>query len=104
MEHHRQSLAESLVKRRHLLSQIVQGTTAPYVLGPNRTAEQYRSKCRWVIAPQQRTQPLGADVWRDDLFDDGVSQSFLAVEVVVERSLGDPGGRQNCIDAGALEA
>ena len=39
----------------------------------------------------------------DVLFDDGISQGFLAVEVVIERSLGDVGGGENCIDAGTLE-
>ena len=35
IEHFRKPLAEPLVKGRHFLSQIVQGTAAPYVLGPN---------------------------------------------------------------------
>src|SRR5215469_9681805 len=34
-EHRLQPLAESLVNRRHFLSQIVQGTAFPHVLGPN---------------------------------------------------------------------
>jgi hypothetical protein len=40
----------------------------------------------------------------DDLFDNGMSQSFLAFEMVVERSLCDIGGGQNCINPGTLEA
>src|ERR1700758_817063 len=32
-----------------------------------------------------------------------MAQSFLALEVVVERSLGDVGGGENSIDPGALE-
>jgi hypothetical protein len=47
MEDYRQSLPESRVKRRHLLRQIVQGTAAPYILGPERIyLEQCRSKRR----------------------------------------------------------
>ena len=34
----------------------------------------------------------------------GISQSLLAFEMVVERSLGEVGCGQNCIDPGTLEA
>jgi hypothetical protein len=40
----------------------------------------------------------------DDLIDDCISQGFLALEVVIERSLGDVGSGENGIDAGTLEA
>ena len=44
------------------------------------------------------------DVGGDDLFDDGVSQGFLTVEMVVQRALGDPSYGQNGVQAGTLEA
>ena len=53
---------------------------------------------------KQRTQPVVASKFCDDLIDDGISQGFLALEVVIERALGDVGGGENCIDAGTLEA
>jgi hypothetical protein len=40
----------------------------------------------------------------DLLFDDGIAQGLLALEVVIERSLGDVGGGENFIDAGTLKA
>jgi hypothetical protein len=50
------------------------------------------------------TQPPIVRKFCDLLFDDGISQGFLAVEVIIERSLGDVGGGENCIDASTLEA
>ena len=46
---------------------------------------------------------LAPDVGGDDLIDDGVSQGFLALEVVVQCALGDPGYFQNGVQAGTLE-
>jgi len=51
-----------------------------------------------------RTQPPVARKFCDFLFDNGIAQGFLALEVVIECSLGDVGGGENCIDAGTLEA
>ena len=53
---------------------------------------------------KQRTQPPVVDEFCDDLVDDGISKGFFAIEVMIERSLGDVGGVENCIDAGTLEA
>ena len=55
-------------------------------------------------AAKQRTQPPVANDLCDDFVDDCISQGFFAVEVMIERSLGDIGGGENCIDAGTLEA
>src|SRR5579872_3255984 len=105
MEDPLQSLAESFVQRRHLLRQIDQGTTTVYVFPPNRCSLDNASQSTdRVLTLPQRPQPLVLREFCDDLFDDGISQSFLAVEMVVERSLGDIGGGQNRIDAGALES
>ena len=43
------------------------------------------------------------DVGADDLSDDGVSQNFLAFEVVVQCALGDASYGQNGVQAGTLE-
>src|SRR5215469_7436910 len=53
-----------------------------------------------VSYPLERTQPVVLGEFCDDLLDDGISEIFLAIEMVVERSLGDIGGSQNRIDAG----
>src|SRR5215469_11296623 len=102
-----QSLAELLVEPRHLLCQIDQGTAILYVSWPSwyRLYNTDQSIDRvLVLAPSQRKQPpLGCNCG-DDLFDNGVSQSFLAFEMVVERSFRDVGRGQNCIYSRALEA
>src|SRR5215469_7506732 len=102
-----QSLAELFVEPGHFLRQINQRTTVPYVFRPS----WYRlhntdQRIDWVLvlAPLQRKQPPVGCNSSDDLFDNGVSQSFLAFEMVVERSFRDVGGRQNCIYPRALEA
>jgi hypothetical protein len=38
----------------------------------------------------------------DDLFDNGVSQGFLAAEVIIECPFGDSGGGKDCVEAGTL--
>ena len=100
----RQPLPESRVKRRHFLRQIVQLAAAPYIRGPNgyslNSADQSVDR---VLAALKRPHPFAVDVGGDDLFDDGVSQGFLAVEVVVQRALGDPSYGQNGVQAGTLE-
>ena len=50
------------------------------------------------------TQPAVVNNFCDDLFDDGISQGFLTVEMVIERSFCDAGGGQNRFDPGTLEA
>jgi hypothetical protein len=52
----------------------------------------------------KRKQPPVTGKIGDDLFDNGVSQCVLVLEVVVEGPFGDFGGGQNGIDPGALEA
>jgi hypothetical protein len=53
--------------------------------------------------------PLGEDATTcpasrcDDVFDYGVSQGFLAGEMIVKCSLGDPSGGQDCVEAGTLK-
>src|ERR1700727_474847 len=47
---------------------------------------------------------ISADVRGHDLFDHRISQGFLVFAVVVQRSLGDAGGGQNCVQACTLEA
>jgi hypothetical protein len=101
-----QSLTELFVELRHLLRQIDQGTTALYIFWPSwycpYNADQ---SIDWglVLTPVQRKQPPVTGELCDDLFNDGMSEIFLALKVVVERSFGDIGGSQNRIDAGALE-
>src|SRR6266481_3869202 len=102
MEDSLQSLAELFVELRHLLRQINQGTTAlsvswqmwyrPY------NADQSIDRVL-VLAPLQRKHPPVMGEFCDDLFDNGISQSFLVFKMVVKRSLGDVGGGQNGIDA-----
>ena len=100
-----QSLAELLVQRRHLLCQIEQRTTGSNVLGPNwYPPDNADQNVDGLPVAKQRTQPTVVDKFCDDLVDDGISKGFLALEVVIERSLGDIGGGENCIDAGILEA
>src|SRR5580704_17236328 len=100
-----QSLAELLVQRRHLLCQKEQRTTGANVLGPSwyppDNADQDVDS--FPLAPH-RTQPPVARKFCDFLFDNGIAQGLLALEVVVERSLGDVGGGENCIDARTLKA
>jgi hypothetical protein len=57
-----------------------------------------------ILAPLQRKHPPVTGEFGDDLFDNGIPQSFLTFEMVVERSLGDIRSGQNCIDPGTLEA
>src|SRR5215472_15123021 len=105
MEDGLQPLAELFVQSRHLLRQIDQGTTALYICWTNRcgldNADQSVDR---VLALLERTQPFVLGEFCDDLFDDGMAEIFLAIEMVVERSLGDIGGSQNGIDAGTLES
>src|SRR5215472_8099156 len=100
-----QPLAELFVQRRHLLRQIDEGTTTLYIFWPNgcRLDNADQSIDR-VLAPVQRTQPVVLGEFCDDLLDDGISEIFLAIEMVVQRSLGDIGGSQNRIDAGIPES
>jgi hypothetical protein len=56
-----------------------------------------------VPVAEHRKQPAVADKVGDDLFDDGIPPGLLAIEVVVERSLGDVRGGENGIDAGTLK-
>ena len=51
-----------------------------------------------------RMQPPVARKGCNLLFNHGIAQGFFALEVVIERALGDVGGGENCVDAGALEA
>src|SRR5579864_3467739 len=107
MEDSLQPLAELFVELRHLLRQINQGTTALYVSWPMwyrpYNADQSIDRVL-VLAALQRKHPPVTGEFRDDLFDNGISQSFLAFEMVVERSLCDIGGGENCVDPGTLEA
>src|SRR5215831_19428475 len=102
-----QSLAESFVEMRHLLRQIDQGTTALYVSWPSwyrpYNADQSIDGVL-VVAPLQRKYPPVTGECCDNLFDNGVSQSILALEMVVKCSFGHVGGGQDRIDAGALES
>jgi len=100
-----QSLAESLVEGRHLLCQIEKWTTGSNVFGPTRyPPDNADQNVDGLPVAKKRTQPPVLDKLCDDLFDDGISQGFLALEVVVESSLGDISGGENCIDARTLEA
>ncbi len=107
MEDSLQSLAELFVELRHLLCQIAQGTTAPCVSWPSwyrlYNADQSIDRVL-VLAPLQRKHPPVAGKFSDDLLNNGMSQSFLSFEMVIERSLGDVGGGQNRIDPSTLEA
>jgi hypothetical protein len=58
----------------------------------------------WLPAAKQRTQPIDANDLCDDFVDGCISKGFFAIEVMIERSLGDIGGFENCIDASTLEA
>src|SRR5580698_11647257 len=104
IEDYRHPLPESRIERRHFLRQIVQLAAASYIRGPNgdtlNSADQSIDR---VFAALKRAHPLAVDVGGDDLFDDGVPQGFLAVEVVVQCALGDSGYGQNRVQAGALE-
>jgi hypothetical protein len=74
-------------------------------LGPNwRPPDNADQNVDGLPVAEHRTQPPVVDKFCHDLFDDGISQGFLALEVVIVRSLGDVGGDENCIDAGTLEA
>nr|WP_263349796.1 hypothetical protein [Acidicapsa acidisoli] len=100
-----QTLAELLVHRRHFRRQIEQWTTGSNVFGPNRhTPDNANQDVNWLSSAKQRAQPPVANNLCDDFVDDGISKSFFAIEVMIERSLGDIGGGENCIDAGTLEA
>src|SRR5215469_15480888 len=81
-----QSLAELLVEPRHLLCQIDQGTAILYVSWPS-----------WY-------RLYNTDQSIDRVLVLAPSQSFLAFEMVVERSFRDVGRGQNCIYSRALEA
>src|SRR5215469_14871318 len=102
-----QSLAELFVEPGHFLRQIDQRTTVPYVFRPSwyrlHNTDQSIDWVLFLAASQRKQPPVGCNCC-DNLFDNGVSQSFLAFEMVVERSLRDLGGRQNCIYPRALEA
>src|SRR5947209_15105433 len=100
-------LAELFIVLRHLLRQIDQGTTALHIFWPSWYGPYYADQSIdrvFVFAPLQRKQPPVTWEFCDDLFDDGMSEIFLALEMVVERSLGDIGGSENRIDAGTLES
>src|SRR5215472_11270184 len=88
-----QPLAELFVQRRHLLRQIDEGTTALYIFWSNgcRLDNADQSIDR-VLASLQRKQPVVLREFCDDLLDDGISEIFLAVEMVVKGSLGDISG------------
>jgi len=58
----------------------------------------------WLPAAKQRMQPIVTNDLCDDLVDNCISKGFFAIEVMIERPLGDIGGLENCIDAGTLEA
>src|SRR5579872_6857495 len=104
MEYSRQALAELFVQRRHLLSQVVQGTTTSYCFGSERClTNNVDQSFDGVRAATQRKQPLVAGHYCDHLVDNGVSQGFLAIEVVIQRALGNPGCCQNCVQSGTLE-
>ncbi len=104
-EYSLQSLAEWLVQWRHLLCQIEQWTTGSNVCGPRwQSPDNADQNVDGLPVAKKRTQPPVADKFCDDLFDDGISEGFLAVEVVIERSLGDVSGGENCIDARTLKA
>ena len=107
MEDSLQSPAELFVEVRHLLRQIDQRTTAldvswPSWYGPN-NADQGIDRVL-VLAPFERKQPPVAGECCEELFNNGVPQSFLALEMVAERSFGHIGSGQDGIDAGALES
>src|SRR5437764_15317421 len=94
----RQPLSESRIKRRHFLRQIVQLAATPHIRGPNGyTLNGADQSIDRVLAALERAHPFAVDVGGDDLFDDGISQGFLAFELVVERALGDPSYDQNCV-------
>src|ERR1700746_3393020 len=100
-----QPLAELLVQRRHLLRQIEQRATFSNVCGPSwQPPDNANQNVDGLPVAKQRMQPPIADKFLDDLVHDGISQSFLAFEMVVEGALGDVGGGKNCVDAGTLEA
>src|SRR6202041_144714 len=107
MEDSLQSLAELFVELRHLLRQIDQRATGLYISWSSwyrlYNADQSIDRVL-VLALLQRKQPPVTGEFSDDLFDNGISQSLLVFEMVVERSLGDVGGGQNCIYPGTLEA
>ena len=107
MENSLQPLAELSVELRHLLRQIGQGTTALYIPWPMwqplHNADQGINGIG-ALAPLQGERPPLTGEFCNDLFDNGVSKSLLALEMVVERSLGNVRGGQNRIDSGALEA
>ena len=52
-------------------------------------------KIRWLPLAKHGTEPPIVGKFCDFLFDDGISQGFLTVEVVIERSLGDFAGGEN---------
>src|SRR5580698_10006469 len=81
IEDYRQPLPESRVKRRHFLRQIVQLAAAPYIRRANGYAlNSGDQSVDGILAVLERAHPLAVDVRGNDLFDDGVSQGFLAVE------------------------
>ena len=87
------------------MGQIEQWTTDSNVFGPNwYLPDNADQNIDGLPAAEHRTQPPVVDKFCDDLLDDGISQGFLAVEMVVERSFGDIGGGENGIDARTLEA
>jgi hypothetical protein len=107
MEDSLQSLTELFVEQRHFLRQIDQWTALPYVSWPSWYRLYNADQCIdrvFVLAPLQRKGPSVTGNTCNDLFDNGIPQSFLAFEMVVERSLRDVGGGQNCIYSGTLEA
>src|SRR5271170_3004250 len=101
-----QSLAELFVELRHLLGQVNQRTTALYVswaMGYRPYNGDQSIDGVLVLAALQRKHPPISGEFGDDLFDDRISQSFLAFEMIVERSLSDIGSGQNCINPGTLK-
>ena len=55
-----------------------------------------------LVARGQRTRAIFARDTDDDLIDDGVSERFLAVEIVVERALGDFRSGENAVQPRSL--
>ena len=106
MEDSLQSLTELFVEQRHLLRQIDQWTAVPYVSWPSWYRLYNADQCIdrvFVLTPLQRKGPPVTGNSCNDLFDNGIPQSFLAFEMVVERSLRDVGGGQNGLYSGTLE-
>src|SRR3984957_4286284 len=105
IEDRRQPFPESRIERRHFLGQIVQLAATPHICGPNRnTLNSANQSLERGLDVLQRTHPFSVNVGGDDLIDDGVAESFLAFEVVVQCTLSDPSHRQDGVQAGTLKS